>query len=80
MQLSRVQECLKEKEIPFTYTEEDQLGSIDFIHRGLTYHIWEYADAETACGVDTNLLHAGRSEEIEGDYEAVLLDYLTRYF
>ena len=44
MRLEKVQEYLREKQYPYTYTEEDGLGSIDFDHRGLSYHIWEFED------------------------------------
>ena len=77
MRLARVQEVLKEKGIAYSYVEEDGCGSIDFQHRGLSYHIWEFADQDQPCGVETNLRHAGRTEEIEGDYETALLEALS---
>ena len=80
MRLEAVQQKLRDKNITFTYTEEDGCGSIDFMHRGLSYHIWEYADADTTVGVETNLMHAGRSEDVEGDYEAALCQWLKEYF
>ena len=56
MHMPEIQSVLKEKNISFSYVEEDNCGSIDFEHRGLRYHIWEYADdAEPAwrriCGM-----------------------------
>ena len=76
MRLEAVQSKLKEKGIQYTYTEEDGCGSIDFEYRGLSYHIWEYADDGNPCGVETNIRHGGRTEEIEGDYQQELLKAL----
>ena len=56
MRLQTVQDALNQKNIRFEYTEEDGCGSLDFMFRGLKFHVWEYHDA-------------GRSEDIEGDYE-----------
>lgn len=80
MRLEAVQQKLRDKNITFTYTEEDGCGSIDFMHRGLSYHIWEYADLDMPVGVETNLMHAGKSEDVEGDYEATLCQWLKEYF
>ena len=80
MRLEAVQQKLRDKNITFTYTEEDGCGSIDFMHRGLSYHIWEYADTDQPVGVVTNLMHAGKSEDVEGDYEATLCQWLKEYF
>ena len=76
MRLKKVQDKLKEKGSSFTYVEEDGCGSIDFEHRGLSYHIWEVADEAGPCGVETNRRNAGRTEEIEWDYENILLEAL----
>ena len=81
MRLEKVQETLTEKKIEFDYVEEDGLGSIDFQYRGLAYHVWEFADEDgVPCGAETNLFHAGRSEDIEGDYKQVIIDELNRDF
>lgn len=45
MRLERVQEALKEKNVKFEYHEEDGCGSLDFLFRGLKYHVWEYLTA-----------------------------------
>lgn len=71
MRLLQIQDALKKKKITFTYTEEDECGSLDFMFRGLTFHVWEYHDDEI-WGVETNVFAAGRSEDVEGDYEAIL--------
>ena len=53
MRLEKVQEALKTKKIHYEYTEENGCGSIDFMFRGLRFHIWEYEDrvwgAEQTC-------------------------------
>ena len=41
MRLQKVQEALNTKKIPFEYTEEDGCGSIDFMFRGLKFHVWQ---------------------------------------
>ncbi|MDO4602231.1 MAG: kinase [Eubacteriales bacterium] len=71
MRLIRVQNALKEKNITFQYTEEDGCGSLDFEFRGLRYHVWEYEENGT-WGAETNVFEAGRSRDIEGDYEETL--------
>ena len=52
MRLKKIQEALKTKNIIFTYTEEDNCGSLDFQFRGLRYHIWEFADDVEPVGVE----------------------------
>ena len=64
MRLQSVQDALQKKHITFTYTEVEGCGSIDFTHRGLVYHIWEYADRDTPSGVETNLMHAGDRKSV----------------
>ena len=58
------------QEDPFEYTEEDGCGSIDFMFRGLKFHVWEYEDS--VWGAETNVFAAGRSEDVEGDYEEII--------
>lgn len=71
MRLERTQKALEKKKVKFTYTEEDGCGSLDFLFRGLGYHVWEYHDGDV-WGAETNIFAAGRSEDIEGDYEAIM--------
>ena len=52
MKLQMVQNALKQKNIKYEYTEEDD---------------WEYHDE--VWGAETNIYEAGRSQDIEGDYE-----------
>nr|WP_294678963.1 kinase [uncultured Blautia sp.] len=70
MRLQKVQEALNTKKIPFEYTEEDGCGSIDFMFRGLKFHVWEYEDR--VWGAETNVFAAGRSEDVEGDYQEII--------
>lgn len=76
MRLESIQEHLKNKGVAYRYFEEDGCGTIEFIHRGLAYHIWEYPDGE---GADSNVLSAGRMECYTGDYEAKILEILKTW-
>ena len=40
MKLQMVQNALKQKNIKYEYTEEDDCGSLDFMFRGLRFHVW----------------------------------------
>lgn len=72
--LSRVLAFVKKRGWRYTMSEEDGCGSIDFEYRGVPYHIWEFYDGEW--GVETNLRHGGRQEEILGDYESEMLEIM----
>ena len=76
MRLESIQAHLKNKGVAYRYFEEDGCGTIEFIHRGLAYHIWEYPDGE---GADSNVLSAGRMESYTGDYEAKILEILKTW-
>lgn len=78
MRLNKIQDCLKQKSMPYEYWEEDDCGSIRFVHRGLTYHIWEYPAPER--GAESNVRSAGRGEDFEGDYEEAITAILTQEF
>ena len=71
MRLCKIQEFMEQKRMPYRYHEEEGCGSIDFEHRGLSYHIWEYRD--DTCGVESNIRCCGRSEDYEGDYEEQII-------
>ena len=58
--------CIKKEE----YQEIDGCGSLDFLFRGLKFHVWEYEDR--VWGAETNIYEAGRSQDIEGNYEEVI--------
>ena len=79
MRLKKIQEALKTKNIIFTYTEEDNCGSLDFQFRGLRYHIWEFVDGDI-WGVETNVYHAGKSEDITGDYEKEISELILSWY
>lgn len=72
MRLKKIQEYLEHRGWEFQYTEEDGLGSVDFEHRGLNYHIWEFEDGEIR-GAETNLRTSGRTEDVTGDYETEMI-------
>ena len=75
--LKRIRAYLEKRGWEYEYHEEDGCGSIDFSYRGVPYHIWEFEEAER--GVETNLQHGGRQEEVLGDYEASLIEMLESW-
>ena len=64
-------EALDQKKISYEYTDEDGCGSLDFLFRGLKFHVWEYCD-NGEWGAETNVFNVGKSRDIETDYEAVI--------
>ena len=77
MRLQNIQDYLNQRQIAFTYVEENDCGSIEFLHRGLHYYIWEYPEPER--GVQSNVRTAGRGEDFEGDYEQQILAILQTW-
>jgi len=77
MRLERIQEYLKSRSIDYRYSENDGCGGIEFIQRGLTYHIWEYPPEEPGCA--SNVRSWGRMEDYEGDYEQAILDVMKSW-
>ena len=77
MKLEKIQEFMKQNNMPYDYFEEDGCGSIDFTHRGLLYHIWEFNDPEW--GVESNVLSCGRSADYTGDYQEKILEILRTW-
>lgn len=77
MRLARIQDYLNSRAMPFQYWQENDCGSISFLHKGLSYHIWEYPEPER--GADSNVRSAGRSEEFDGDYEEEILKILRTW-
>ena len=77
MRLTKIQEYMTQRGLPFRYREENDCGSIDFEHRGLSYHIWEYPEPQR--GAESNVASAGRSVEYEGDYEQAIVDILKTW-
>lgn len=76
MRLSKIQEHLKTTGVSYQYFEEGGCGTIEFLHRGLAYHIWEYPEGE---GADSNVRSAGRMESYTGDYEQQILEILRSW-
>lgn len=76
MRLKSIREHLNSKGVEYRYFEEDGCGTIEFIHRGLAYHIWEYPDGE---GADSNVRSAGRMESYSDDYEDRILEILKTW-
>lgn len=77
MRLMKVQDALKRKNINYKYTEEDGCGSLDFLFRGLSFHVWEYYDE--GWGAETNIYNVGRSQDLEGDYEAAIAEEILSW-
>lgn len=77
MRLERIQEFLTRRQMAYTYWEENDCGSITFLHKGLSYHIWEYPAPER--GAESNVRTTGRSEDFDGDYEQQILDILETW-
>ena len=77
MRLEKIQKHLKKVGVPFRYSQDEDCGSVDFIHRGLSYYIWEYPAPER--GAQSNVRTAGRGEDFEGDYEEAILNILKTW-
>lgn len=76
--LRRVIAFLNTKGWNYTYHEEDGCGSIDFDYRGVPYHIWEYKESGEY-GVEMNLRHGGRQEDLTGDYETAMIEMMQSW-
>ena len=78
MRLEQIQAFMKDRNMPYDYVEEEDCGSITFLHRGLGYHIWEYPAPER--GVQSNVLSCGRTVDYEGDdYEQQIIDIMKTW-
>lgn len=77
MRLTKIQAYLTQRNWPYRYWEENGCGSIDFVYRGLSYHIWEYPPEEP--GAQSNVRNAGRPEDFSGDYEGQILALLQTW-
>lgn len=77
MRLAKIQQFLKGHGIAYQYWEEDDCGSIDFFHSGLSYHVWEFPEPDR--GADSNVRNAGRSEEFNENYEEEILKILRSW-
>ena len=45
--------------------------------RGLSFHVWEFDD--NGWGAETNVFEAGRSRDIEGNYETIISDEILSW-
>ena len=77
MELRTIRDYLTRKGIKHTYVAEDGCGSIDFIHNGLSYHIWEFPPEER--GAESNVKSAGRMEVYGEHYEEEILAVLKSW-
>jgi len=77
MRLKTIQAYLTARRMPFRYWEDEDCGSIEFEHKGLSYHIWEYPAPER--GAESNVRTAGRQEEFGDNYEAEILAILRTW-
>ena len=77
MRLETIRTFLPQRGISFTYSEEDDCGSIQFISNGLNYHVWEYPAPER--GAQSNVRTCGKSEEFEENYEEEILALLKSW-
>lgn len=77
MALTNIREYLARKGIAHKYFEEDGCGSIDFLHNGLSYHIWEFPPEEK--GAESNVKSAGRMEVFGENYEEEILAILKTW-
>ena len=79
MRLEAIQEELKKRKIHIDYNEEDECASIDFIWRGLSYHIWEFIDDDGTRGCETNVFTTGKTVELLDGYADTILKELERW-
>lgn len=77
MRLKKIYDYLTSKGYSFRYWQENDCGTIEFEHRGLHYHIWEYPTPER--GAESNVRSAGQSVEYNGDYEEEILEILKSW-
>ena len=71
MRLERIQSYLRQKNMPFTFWEDNDCGSVEFTHHGHSYHIWEYPAPQR--GAASNVRTVGRTEDYVDDYEEAIL-------
>ena len=78
MRLQKIRKYLEESKMEYIYTEVEDCGSLDFDYRGVPYHIWEFEE-DGEWGVEMNLQHGGRQEEVLGDYETKLIEMMDSW-
>lgn len=75
--LRKIRALLDSRGEKYRYREEDGCGSLDWEHRGLSYHIWEYPQSEP--GAQSNVRSAGRQEDFGENYEEEILEILKTW-
>jgi len=78
MRLTTIAQTLESRGITYEYHEEDGCGSLDFLYRGVPYHVWEFRDGDE-WGAETNVRQAGKFEDLTGDYEAEIAALLAQW-
>lgn len=77
MRLEKLQSYIEEKGWKQEYTEEGGCGSLDFEHRGLSYHVWEFR--EDGYGAESNVENVGRMKDYRGNYEEEILSIVKTW-
>lgn len=77
MRLKRIYAYIEQKGWKVRYAENDGLGSLDFEHKGIPYHVWEFP-GEPA-GAESNVRTSARMEDFTGDYEAQIVEILKTW-
>ncbi len=77
MRLKLIRAFLNSRGMKHTCFEEEGCASIDFIHNGLSYHIWEFPQEEQAA--ESNVRTTGKMEVYTGDYEEQILAILKTW-
>ena len=77
MRLEKLQSYIEEKGWKQEYTEEGGCGSLDFEHRGLSYHVWELQ--EDGYGAESNVENVGRMKDYRGNYEEEILSIVKTW-
>ncbi len=75
MRLEKLQKYLRGKGWKYSYAEEDGCGSVDWEHRGLTYHVWEFPED----GAESNVKNVGKMEDYTGDYEEQIIGIIKEW-
>ncbi|SFA88877.1 hypothetical protein SAMN05216249_104118 [Acetitomaculum ruminis DSM 5522] len=77
MSMNKVRNYFERKNLKYELVSEDGLDSIDFEHRGLIYHIWEFEDNDEK-GAEANLKSVDRMVDYCGDdFEEKIIELLT---
>lgn len=77
MRLTKIRACLDRRGIAYKYVEDLGCGSIDFLYKGLSYHIWEFPEEEQ--GAESNVRSAGKMDTFGPGYEEEILAILQTW-